>query len=164
LSVIEWLDSTSYAIWFRESLWGWPTALTFHAFGTAVVIGFIFIIALRMMGLFRTIPITSLKTLFPIIWVAVLIQVWSGFSLWMTKPARYLNDGMFQSKLSLVITSIIVTIIFQVVFWQNVDTWEAAGGTPSRNIKIFVAATTLLWCGVLVAGRLTAYLGSLYMS
>jgi hypothetical protein len=26
----------------------------------------------------------------------------------------------------------------------------------------FVAATLLAWCGVLVAGRLTAYLGSLY--
>jgi hypothetical protein len=163
-TLVEWLDTTDYAIWFRESLYGWPTALTFHAFGTAIVIGFIFIIALRLLGLFRTIPINSLKTLFPIIWIAVVIQVWSGFSLWMTKPTRYMNDGMFQSKFSLVVISVIVTIIFQIVFWQNSAKWKDPKATPSQGIKVFVVVTTLLWAGVLVAGRLTAYLGSLYMS
>ena len=161
--MIEWLDSTEYAIWFRESLWGWPTALTFHAFGTAVVIGFVFIIALRMLGLFRTIPFTSLKTFFPIIWVAVLVQAWSGFSLWMTKPARYMNDGMFQSKFSLVVASIIVMAYFNVLFRREAAKWDAAGSVSSWGVKV-VAVSTLLWAGVLVAGRLTAYLGSLYMS
>ena len=162
--MIEWLDGTSYAIWFRESLWGWPTALTFHAFGTAVVIGFVFIIALRMFGLFRTIPFTSLKTFFPIIWVAVLVQAWSGFSLWMTKPARYLNDGMFQSKLFFVVVSILVMACFHFLFTRRAAKWDAAGSVSSLGVWIFVAVSTLLWTGVLVAGRLTAYLGSLYMS
>ena len=39
--------------------------------------------------------------------------------------------------------------------------WEAAGTVSSRGIK-FVGATFLLWCAVLIAGRLTAYLGALY--
>jgi nitrite reductase/ring-hydroxylating ferredoxin subunit len=56
--VLEWLTSTPYADWVRES-WGWPLALTVHAFGTATVVGFIFIIGLRLLGLFRTIPMLN---------------------------------------------------------------------------------------------------------
>jgi hypothetical protein len=162
--VVEWLDGTEYAIWFRESLWGWPMALTFHAFGTAVVIGFIAIIFLRLLGLFRTIPYTSLLPLFPIIWVAVVVQAWSGFSLWMTKPARYISDGMFQSKLTFVVASILVTIVFHIIVKQGAAKWQAAGGLPPTSVRIFTSVTAFLWAGVLVAGRLTAYLGSLYMS
>ena len=60
-------------------MWGWPFALTVHAFGTAIVIGFIFIINLRLIGFFRTIPFSSLNRLFPVIWIAFVFQFLSGF-------------------------------------------------------------------------------------
>jgi hypothetical protein len=40
--MFEWLEATSLAIWVKES-WGWPLALTFHAFGSATMVGFSFI-------------------------------------------------------------------------------------------------------------------------
>ena len=84
--MLEWLTNTEYAEWVRES-WGWPLALTIHAFGTATVVGLIMIIGLRLFGLFRTIPYTSLSSFFPIIWIAIAFQFISGFTLWMTKPS-----------------------------------------------------------------------------
>jgi len=63
--VLDAIQSTPYATWVRES-WGWPFALTFHAFGNAIVVGLIFIICLRLLGLFRTIPYTSLQKLIPV--------------------------------------------------------------------------------------------------
>src|SRR6266853_1958399 len=95
------LAQTPYATWVRESLWGWPLSLTFHAFGNAAVVGLIFIISLRLLGFFRTIPYTSLNKLFPIIWIAVVVQAMSGFSLWMTKPDQYMRDGVFLAKFTL---------------------------------------------------------------
>ncbi len=51
--MLTWLESSDFSVWARgDSLWGWPFALTMHAFGTALVIGFIFIINLRLLGLF----------------------------------------------------------------------------------------------------------------
>jgi hypothetical protein len=158
--VLEWLTNTPYAVWVRES-WGWPVALTFHAFGNGAVVGLILIIGLRLFGLFRTIPYTSLPRLIPVIWVAVVVQVISGFSLFMTKPARYLSDGMFQWKLILVITGIVVTLYFQRVLKRETPAWDAAGTASSRGVKI-VAVTAFVWASVLVVGRLTAYLGQLY--
>ena len=83
--MFEWLEATSVAIWVKKS-WGWPLALTLHAFGSATMVGFSFIMGLRLIGLFRTIPPSSLQKLIPIIWVCLGIQATSGILLWLTKP------------------------------------------------------------------------------
>jgi hypothetical protein len=160
--VLEAIENSDYAHWMLgESLLGWPTMLTIHAFGTAVVLGFIFIIDLRLIGFFRTIPYTSLLRLFPMMWIAVVFQVISGVSLWTTKPAKYLGDGAFLAKFSFVVVGFFVTVFFYRTIKREAANWEAAGTVSSRGIKL-VGATFLLWCAVLIAGRLTAYLGALY--
>jgi hypothetical protein len=158
--VFQWLSDTEYAAWVRES-WGWPLALTFHAFGNAIVVGLIFIIALRLLGLFRTIPYTSLNRLIPVIWVGVVCQVTSGFTLWVTKPDRYLSAGMFEAKVSFVLIGIILTYYFQGMLKREAPAWQAAGKVSTNGVR-FVCVTALAWASVLTTGRLTAYLGSLY--
>jgi hypothetical protein len=158
--VLEWLTNTPYAVWVRES-WGWPFALTLHAFGNAMVVGLIFIVCLRMLGLFQTIPYTSLNRLLPFIWAGVAIQVFSGFTLWSSKPAKYLSDGMFLWKFSLVVLGVIVTLYFHKILKREAAAWREAGAVSSWGVKV-VAATALVWAAVLIAGRLTAYLGQLY--
>jgi hypothetical protein len=158
--VLEWLAKTPYAIWVTESS-GWPLALTIHAFGTATVVGLMFIIGLRLLGLFRMIPYSSLNRLVVLIWVGVVFQVISGFTLWMTKPAQYLADGMFQIKFTFVIIAAVVMVYFHKTMKREAAAWDAAGTVSSRGIK-FVAASCLLWAAVTIGGRLTAYLGSLY--
>lgn len=158
--MLDWIQNTDYATWVRES-WGWPFALTLHAFGNAIVVGLYFIIAMRLLGLFRTIPITSLNRLIPVIWTGVIIQVFSGTTLWVSKPAKYLADGLFEWKLFFVISGVIVTIYFQKMLRENGAKWQAAGRLPANHLR-FVVLTAFVWAGVLVAGRLTAYLGQLY--
>ena len=34
--MFDWLESTSLALWVKES-WGWPLALTIHTFGSATI-------------------------------------------------------------------------------------------------------------------------------
>ena len=160
--MLEYLENSAYSEWARgESLWGWPFALTIHALGTAIVIGFIFIIGLRLLGFFRTIPLTSLSRLFPVVWVAVVLQFISGFTLWMTKPSKYITDGAFLIKFSLVCTGLVVTWFYFNTMRRESAEWEAKGAISARGYR-FVAATIVWWAAVLVAGRLTAYLGQLY--
>jgi hypothetical protein len=158
--VLNWLASSAYATWVDESA-GWPIALTIHAFGVAIVIGFMFIIGLRLTGLFRAIPYTSLNRLMPFIWIAVVFQVLSGSTLWLTRPADYLADGMFEAKMVLLIVACIVTAYFHGTMRREAAAWEASGKVSPRGVK-FVAASCVLWAAVVIGGRLTAYLGSLY--
>jgi hypothetical protein len=159
--VLGSLESSQFSAWLRTELWGWPLVLTLHVLGTAVVIGLIFVISLRFLGLFETIPYRSLNRLFPVVWIALVVQVLTGFALWMTKPTRYVVDTAFALKFSLVIVGIVLTLYFYAAMKREAASWDAAGAAPSRGIK-FAAASLVVWCGVIVAARLTAHLGSLY--
>lgn len=158
--MLEWLENTQFAAWVREDLWGWPFALTVHAFGTALVVGFILIIGLRLFGFFRMISYSSLNRLFPVIWAALALQFVSGFTLWMSKPTRYVADGAFMLKFSLIIVGIILTLQFYRTINQEAASWDAHGAVSARGVR-FTAAALLVWAGVLIAGRLTGYLGSI---
>jgi hypothetical protein len=159
--VLESIGNSTFAMWVDES-WGWPLALTIHALGMATVVGFMAIIGLRLLGAFPNMPYSSLGRLIPFIWVAVVFQAISGFTLWVTKPAQYLGDVMFDTKFTLVIVACIAMIYFHVTYRREVASWDAAGTVTSRGIRV-TAIAFLLWAAVTIGGRLTAYLGSLYL-
>lgn len=159
--MLTWLESTQYAAWIRgDSIWGWPLVLTVHTLGTALVVGFIVIISLRLLGLFETIPYATLNRMFPAFWAAVVLQFVSGFILWMTKPTQYDTDVAFVLKFSFVIIGIILAFYVSGIIKREAASWEAKGAVSSGGVKL-VSVTLLVWCTVLVAGRLTAYLGSI---
>jgi hypothetical protein len=60
------------------------------------------------------------------------------------------------------VIAIIVTWYFNQTMSREAATWEAMGAVSSRALKL-VSAACLLWAAVTIGGRLTAYLGSLYL-
>jgi hypothetical protein len=158
--VLEWLESTELSAWVRTELWGWPLALTFHAFGTALVVGLILIIGLRLLGLFKLIPFTLLNRLFPVVWAALVLQLVSGFMMWMTKPTQYVDDVAFVLKVLLIIVGSVLTLSLYRTIKQEAASWEAKRAVSSRGVSLGTAAL-IVWCVVLIAGRLTAHLGSI---
>jgi hypothetical protein len=56
-----------------------------------------------------------------------------------------------------------VTVMFQRIVRSEVSSWDTGRKATPRGARLAVA-TGLLWAAVLVGGRLTAYLGSLYPS
>ena len=158
--MLESLGSSQISALIRSELWGWPLALTLHALGTALVVGFIVIISLRLLGLFELIPIRSLSRLFPIVWGALALQVITGLVLWVTKPAQYVADGAFLLKILLIVVGAVLTANLSKMVAREGASWETNGGVPARGLR-FVATTLIVWCVVLVAGRLTGYLGSI---
>jgi hypothetical protein len=87
--------------------------------------------------------------------------VLSGGTLWASKPARYLADGLFQWKFTFVVFATVTTIFFHQMLRRETPKWQANGAVSVRGTR-YVIITALLWAAVLVAGRLTAYLGQLY--
>ena len=65
-------------------------------------------------------------------------------------------------KFTLVIIALVVTWYFQLTMKREAAVWEANGVVSSRGRKL-VSVTCLLWAAVTIGGRLTAYLGSLYL-
>ena len=162
LEFLQWLEMTPYAAWVRESVYGWAIVLTIHAYGNAIVVGVIFIVALRMLGIFQNITYTSLnKLLIPLIWVGVVTQVFSGFSLFLTKPPKYATDTMFLSKMGFLVVGVVVTLYLQKALKREALIWAQAGHTSSRGLQL-ASVAAFAWAGILILGRVTAYVGQLY--
>lgn len=160
--MFEWLNHTAYADWVRES-WGWALALTIHAFGNATVVGLTLIMGLRVFGFFKSMPHTALVKFFPFVWTGIGLQVVSGVTLWMSKPPAYVKDWVFDTKFTLVVIGIFVLTSFQKVLTQEAGSWQAESKVSARGVRV-AAAACLVWAFVIIMGRLTAYLGSLYIA
>jgi hypothetical protein len=68
---------------------------------------------------------------------------------------------MFDAKFTCVVLGCIVTAYFQSILRNEAPAWQASGKVPPHGTR-WAAATALLWAAVLMTGRLTAYLGTLY--
>ena len=157
--MFEWLEALPLSEFIRTDIWGWPVALTLHVIGTALLVGLIFVIGLRFLGLFELIPFSSLNRLFPLIWVGFGLQVLSGFLLWITKASRYVADGAFELKVLLIVVGVVLTYQFSKTMQREAVSWDKTGAIASHKTRM-AAVLMVVWAAALIAGRLTGYLGS----
>jgi outer membrane protein OmpA-like peptidoglycan-associated protein len=159
--MLAWLENSPFSVWAKgSSLLGWPALLTIHVLGTALVIGLIFIIYLRLLGLFDSIAYTSLRRLFPALWAGFVVQLLSGAALWATKATQYTVDVAFVLKLALVVAGFILALVLYGAVKQKAVSWAADTAAVPRRFA-FVVPSLLVWGAVVVLSRLTAFLGVL---
>jgi hypothetical protein len=153
---MTWLEGTGYAQWLSVSATGWPVMLTGHAIGLAIVVGIIFSLDLRLLGLFGTIPLTSLDQLLRVGWIGVVINVVTGLSLFTTQATIYVTNLPFLVKIAFVVLGCVNLAYMQRVLRRNGAAWQAAGGvTPLA--RSLAGSSLLFWVMAVVAGRLIAY-------
>ena len=82
--MLEWLENTQFPLRSEPSCGVGRWCSTAHALGTALVMGFVLIISLRLLGLFNLMPYASLRRMFPDRLGSTRAAMISGFILWMT--------------------------------------------------------------------------------
>ena len=162
MSVLEWLESTRLALFIQESIWGYPIVLSCHAIGMAVLVGIVLMINLRLLGFASAVPIDPLKTMLKVALLGLVINVLSGSMLFVANAANFLGNTAFQIKALLLILGIILlSVESRRIFSPSVSAESVADSGP---IKIMAGVSVVAWVGVIVAGRLIAYVGDAYPS
>ena len=156
MGFLTWLESTAYAQWILTGLTGWPLILTMHAIGLAIAVGTVFAMNLRLLGLFRTIPLSGAYPLLAVAWVGIGLNIFSGFSLFMTQASFYVTSPPFLVKISAIILGIVVLVFEQKTMKRELADWEANG--VSKNGRNLAMASLFLWTLAVVTGRFIAYL------
>jgi len=156
MGFLMWLESTAYAQWILTGLTGWPLVLAMHAVGLAFAVGMVYAMNLRLLGLFPSIPLSAVSPLLGFAWVGIALNIFSGFSLFMTQASVYVTSGPFLIKISAIILGIVALVIEQKTLKREVATWESSGvSAQGRNLAI---GSIVLWTIAVVTGRLIAYL------
>jgi hypothetical protein len=148
-----WLEGTALSTWARESpsIWAYPTILTLHTVGLAIVVGASAIIDFRLLGVARRIPLRMLANVLPIIAVAFALNAATGIVLFMCNATTKGQQPVLYIKLALIGLAVWTTFLARRLICA-----DDAG--PARFRRWIATSSLLLWAGAIAAGRLMAYL------
>jgi len=152
------LQDSAFTEWFlgSASIWTYPTVLTLHTVGMAILVGASFVIHLRVLQVARDVPLRRLLPLYRFIWIGFAINLLSGLILFVTEAADRIADPVFAVKMASIAAALWLGVI---VKRRAIDRPGAPDVTTGLS-RSMAAAAIALWTIAIVAGRLMAYLKS----
>ena len=157
-SIFEAIEALPSSTAFRESLNGYPFALTAHVVSMCLFAGLILMMDLRLAGYgFQETPFSELqKRLFPWQMFTLLVTSASGLLLFYGQPMRYYGKALFWVKILLMIAAGVNALYFHMTTYRSVAKWDRDVVLP-HGAKVAGVLSLIFWAGVIVFGRLTAY-------
>ena len=154
---MEWLEATALAEWVRTSFIGYPLALTLHSVGMAVMVGLVFVVNLRLLGMFRRIPFTALDRMLSIAWIGFVINLLSGLVIFTSQATFYITSAPFLLKISMVILGALTVRYMAPIMRREAAGWVDGSAAVSK-MKTLAAGSLVMWSIAIITGRFTAYL------
>lgn len=150
------LESSGAATWLRESntIWAYPTVLTLHTVGLALLVGANATLDLRLLGFGRSIPLPVMQQAFPVMWTGFWINALSGAFLFAADATTKGSTRLFVTKLGLVALGVVVIVATRRAAFGN----GAATAGASGLAKGLAVLSLAIWVAAITAGRLMAYL------
>ena len=158
MSLFQRLQDSAFTDWFlgSPSIWAYPTVLTLHAIGMAILVGASFVVDLRVLQVAGAIPLRRLDPLYRFIWIGFTINLLSGLVLFVTEAADRVVDPVFYVKMGSIAAALWLGVVLKRRAIDRVD----APPVTTRMSRALAAASLGLWAIAIVAGRLMAYLKS----
>lgn len=155
--MIEAIEGSAYAIWVRESpsFWAYTWILSLHAMGLAILVGINSMVALRLLGFVPDIKISTLRKLFPWMYLGFTINAFSGLSLLAANASNDLHNWMFFVKLSMIALAMVNLELTKAKVFNDPAVINNTG-VPA-GAKQFAIASIVFWSIAIIAGRLTEY-------
>src|SRR5262245_42151677 len=150
------LQDSAFTDWFlgSDSIWTYPTVLTLHTVGMAILVGASFVINLRILQVAGAIPLHRLQALYRFVWIVFAVNLLSGLVLFVTEAADRIVDPVFYIKMG----SIAAALSFGLIVKRHAIDRADPQHVPSASSRFLAAASLGLWTVAIVSGRLMAYL------
>ncbi len=158
-SISEWLQALAawpVAAYLREATVAYAALNAAHIFAIGLVIGSIVTLDLRILGMFRAVPLQPLAP--PLSRVAaagVLLAIATGFLLFSVRPVAYVNNPAFLAKVSLVGLGVVNALALRANRHWRVT---REGAPPHASLRIAAVLSLLIWAGAVLAGRWIGFL------
>jgi hypothetical protein len=149
--MLEWLDALPLSVWLRESpsIWSYPTVLTLHTMGLAVLVGSCAVLDLRLLGVSRNIPLSAFRWVSTAVVIGLTVNLITGGLLFIKDPLTWTKSIPFLVKMSLVVASVATVVPMR---------RYVSGGEAGGRARILAVVSLVAWSAAVTAGRLLAYL------
>jgi hypothetical protein len=138
----SWLEATPVAAGIRQSLWLYPALESVHLLAMATVVGSAVVLDVRLLGRGTELPLPPLLAhVVRLVWVGLGFSVLSGLLLFAAHATEQAAKPLLWVKLSLLVVA-------------GVNAWVFR---RSARRRLAASVSLVAWAGVVVCGRLLAY-------
>jgi hypothetical protein len=154
-ALCDWLSNTPVSLKIQTVLWIIPAVQTVHIMSVSFVMCSMAMLDLRLMGIAgKRQSISHMVNRFvPWVWRVLLILLATGAILTVGEPERELLNWAFRTKMAMVATVSLITLLVQQMNKREDGFWE-----KRRVAATMVGVVSLLlWVAIVTAGRWIAY-------
>jgi hypothetical protein len=157
MDFLAWLQGTAFSQWVAgsPSLLAYPTFLTLHTVGMAIVVGTCSVMALRVLGVAPDMPLDAFGRAHRLVWAGFVVNAATGMALFAMDAEHKGTQTVFYVKLVFIALALLCYAQFRRRVFVNPPSSDMRTGAPA---KAFALISLVLWTGATVAGRLMAYL------
>ncbi|MDH1293434.1 DUF2214 domain-containing protein [Comamonas terrigena] len=157
LQVLEALSLWPGARWLQASGTAYLWVNAAHILGLGLLVGAIVPLDLRLLGLWRQVPLAALRpVLQPMAALGLALALLTGLWLFSVRPVDYAFNTAFQCKLAL-----LVLALGNIAWQHGAVGWSARAqhaAAPSVAVRCRAALSLLLWLAMVLAGRWIGFL------
>jgi hypothetical protein len=157
--LLAWLQGSALGHFMRESgPWTYALVNLAHILGVGALFGSILVLDLRLMGVWRRVPLDLLSaTSVPVAATGFLVAAATGVGLLATKATEYAGNPFFAVKLGAIAVGLANVLVLHLS-----PGWHARGAraltlAETRRLRALGAVSLVCWLTAVAAGRMVGY-------
>ena len=157
--LLVWLEGSALGHAMRSGgVWFYGIVNLIHIAGVATLFGCVLVLDLRLLGLWKAVPLQSIKTpTIPLARAGFIVAAVSGSGLLATNATEYAGNPFLLIKFPAIALALVnVAFIHRHHAWSAPET-QVPGVRSPRALRIAGALSLLCWGTALAAGRMIGY-------
>jgi hypothetical protein len=155
----NWLDASALGEMVTAYRWIWPIGEALHFVGLTMLFGTIGSLDLRVLGMAKSMPATTLHRLVPFGIAGFVTCAVTGFLFFAGEPSQYIPNGVFWIKMGFILLAGLNVAWFYVSDVHRQVEALGPGDDASPSAKFIAASSIVLWLGVMFWGRMLPFIG-----
>jgi hypothetical protein len=156
-----WLRATAVSDAIRSVPWLWPWCEITHFVGLSLLVGIVGFFDLRLLGLFRRVPLNAAWSLMRWGKLGFALAAVTGVIFFVGAPDQYINNVAFYAKLAFLLIAGLNAVAFEVFYSAAVKASTAVGATPPAYRAIAIVSI-VSWFFVIYWGRMLPFVGNAF--
>lgn len=154
-SALAALEASALGEGLRASRYAYPLVNAGHILALAARFGSILALDLRLLGVWRGVPLAPLMKVLPrVSGIGLAFAVATGIALFSVQPFDYLAHPIFPVKLALIaLGAANALLLHRATAWRN----HTDGDVIPMRLRASAGVSLIAWTGAIVAGRWLAF-------
>ena len=157
--LLVWLEGSALGHAMRNSgVWTYGVVNLIHILGVASLFGAVLALDLRLLGLWRSVPVGLLaRPMVPIATAGFFVAATSGLCLIATNGSEYIGNPFLLIKFPAIFVGLLnVAVLSRLPAWKARDSRDLSS-RETQQVRVFAAISLISWLTAVAAGRLIGY-------